>query len=63
MAKSLNVRALRKKLNLSQRAFADQLQVDQSTLHRWETGAQTPRGPAQILLKMIAEQQAATPTG
>lgn len=37
-------RAIRKKAGLSLRAIAEALEVDTSTVQRWERGITTPRG-------------------
>lgn len=46
---------IRKKLNLSQLAFANLLGVSVRTLQDWEQGRRNPKGPAKSLLR-IAEQ-------
>lgn len=50
----INVLALRRKLKLTQAALAEKVGVEQSTIHRWEKGERTPRGPALAILKQIA---------
>ena len=46
---------IRRRLNLSQDAFAGLLGVSVRTLQEWEQGRRQPRGPAQALLR-IADQ-------
>lgn len=52
------IKALRKKLGLRQHQFCDLLGVTQGTVSRWETGVETPRGPAAIMLVKLAEDAA-----
>ena len=57
---------LRRRLGLSQQAFADELGVRQQTVSEWETGRYQPRGASARLLGMLAEAPAAydaTPPG
>lgn len=51
----LDIKAIRGKLNKSQREFALMIGVSTSTLQNWEQGRRTPRGPARALLK-VAEK-------
>lgn len=46
---------IRKKLKLSQSAFAGLMGVSARTIQDWEQGRRTPQGPAKSLLR-IAEQ-------
>jgi putative transcriptional regulator len=46
---------IRKRLNLSQAAFAGLMGVSLRTVQDWEQGRRTPSGPAKSLLR-IAEQ-------
>lgn len=48
-------RTIRKKLNLSQSAFASLMGVSPRTIQDWEQGRRTPQGPSKSLLR-IAEQ-------
>jgi DNA-binding transcriptional regulator YiaG len=50
------VRALRKALELSQQAFAEELGVRQQTVSEWETGQYAPRGASVRLLELVAER-------
>ncbi len=52
----VDVRAVRERLNLSQREFAGAFGVSVATLRNWEQGRRYPRGPARVLL-MIIEQE------
>lgn len=47
------LKALRRKLNLSQAALAAKIGVDQSTVHRWEAGTRKIGGPASRLLSQL----------
>ncbi|MDP6038412.1 MAG: NadS family protein [Candidatus Latescibacteria bacterium] len=51
----LDIKAIRGKLNKSQREFALMIGVSTSTLQNWEQGRRTPRGPARALLR-VAEK-------
>lgn len=56
MEQEINVKALRERLNATQRQIADAVDVDQSTVSDWETGRSRPRGPAKkLLLSLKAE--------
>jgi putative transcriptional regulator len=48
------IRALRIRLGLSQRAFADVLNVSDKTVKAWEQGVNAPSGPASRLLEIVA---------
>ena len=48
-------KTIRKKLNLSQSAFASLMGVSPRTIQDWEQGRRMPQGPAKSLLR-IAEQ-------
>jgi putative transcriptional regulator len=52
--KPMDIREVRKKLNLSQSEFALMIGVSLSTLQNWEQGRRRPEGPAQALLKVAA---------
>jgi len=49
------VATIRKRLNVSQHAFAGLLGVSVRTIQEWEQGRREPSGPAQALLR-IADQ-------
>ncbi len=50
------VRRLRKRLALSQRAFARELGVRQQTVSDWETGVYRPQGASARVLSLVAER-------
>lgn len=47
----IEVLALRLRLNMSQRAFAQKLGISSRTYQDWEQGRRRPSGPARILLE------------
>lgn len=47
------VKALRKRLRLSQAVLASVLNTSASTVRKWEVGDKRPSGPSQRLLKII----------
>lgn len=49
----LDVRAIRQRLNMSQKQFAMQFGFSLSTLQNWEQGYRQPEGPARVLLTLI----------
>lgn len=49
------VQSLRRRLGLSQAAFAEEMGVRQQTVSEWETGRYQPRGASVRLLGMLAE--------
>lgn len=51
----IDVAALRTDLNLTQDQFARMFGINIRTLRNWEQGRRLPRGPARILLQMIAK--------
>lgn len=60
MEQSIDVRAIRAHLSLTQSQLAELVGVDQSTVSNWENG-QDPRGPARLLLaRLISERSPAT---
>ncbi len=54
MEQSIDVRAIRAKLGLTQAQLGDAVGVDQSTVSNWENGM-APRGPARKLLESMAD--------
>lgn len=52
----VDIRALREKLGMSQSQFANVFRVGLPTLRNWEQGRRAPRGPAQVLLRLIASE-------
>jgi len=55
----VDVRAMRRKLGLSQSAFAAKFGFQPATLRNWEQGRTRPDGPARVLLAVIARHPAA----
>ena len=51
---SIDIRATRKRLGLSQAAFAARFGFQPATLRNWEQGRARPDGPARVLLAVIA---------
>lgn len=61
MKNSIDVRAIRKDLDLTQVELAHEMGVDQSTVSNWEQGHTSLRGPAlRILLQLVAAKKAKT---
>jgi putative transcriptional regulator len=50
----LDIKAIRKRLNKSQRAFALMIGISVSTLQNWEQNRRKPEGPAKALLKIAS---------
>jgi DNA-binding transcriptional regulator YiaG len=48
-----DVRAIRRRLNLSQAAFAERFHLSQRTIQQWEQHRAMPDMPARVLLKAI----------
>jgi putative transcriptional regulator len=53
-AAPLEVRDLRRRVQLTQQEFAAKLGVPVETIRNWEQGKRMPRGPARALLTVIA---------
>ena len=51
---TIDVRATRKRLGLSQAEFAARFGFQPATLRNWEQGRTRPDGPARVLLAVIA---------
>lgn len=51
----VDVRAIRRKLKLSQTQFAVKFGFARATLRNWEQGRTKPDGPARVLLAVIAK--------
>src|SRR6266702_1838176 len=51
---TINVRAVRRRLGLSQSEFAAKFGFQPATLKNWEQGRTRPDGPARVLLAVIA---------
>ena len=52
---SVDIKAVRKRLQRSQSEFALMIGVSVATLQNWEQGRRRPEGPARALLKVAAE--------
>ena len=50
---SIDVRAIRQRMNMSQREFAMRFGFSLATLRHWEQGQRMPEGPARVLLTVI----------
>ncbi len=53
---TVDVRAARKTLGLSQDRFAEVFRISPSTLRKWEQGTRRPHGPARVLLRVIEKE-------
>ena len=51
---AIDVRKLRRSLQMSQPEFAQRFGVNLGTLRQWEQGRRLPEGPALVLLSVIA---------
>src|SRR5437879_2878635 len=51
---TIDVRAVRRRLGLSQSEFAARFGFQPATLRNWEQGRTRPDGPARVLLAVIA---------
>jgi putative transcriptional regulator len=51
-----DVRQIRERANMTQRDLAERLNVTRDTVASWEGGRSHPLGPAEILLRQIAEE-------
>ena len=51
----VNVKAIRKQVGMTQTEFAASCGISLSTLRHWERGDRTPRGPALVLLRVVAK--------
>lgn len=52
---SEDIREIRNKLNMSQRIFAELMGISVKTVEAWESGRNTPSGPAQRMLGLFKE--------
>jgi putative transcriptional regulator len=53
---TVDVRALRQRLKLSQNAFARAFGLPKRTIQDWEQGRRRPEGAARVLLKVIEHE-------
>lgn len=52
----VDVAAVRAQMDMSQAEFAEAFGVSVATVRNWEQGRRTPRGPARVLLNVIAHE-------
>ena len=52
----IDVRSIRKKLNMTQIAFAKAFGLSLSALRHWEQKRRTPEGPTRAYLKVISKE-------
>ncbi len=52
----VDVKAVRNKVNMSQAEFASAFGISLGTLRHWERGDRKPRGPALVLLNVVAKE-------
>lgn len=58
-SRSVNATAIRKRLRMSQAAFAALFGLSVRTIQEWEQGRRQPEGPARALLRVIEREPAA----
>jgi transcriptional regulator with XRE-family HTH domain len=58
---SIDVKALRERLGLSQAQFADRIGVKQATVSRWESGQPVPKPTMKLLAQMAISLDRAGP--
>ena len=54
--RTIDVKAIREQVGMTQTAFAAAFGVSLSTLRHWERGDRTPKGPARVLLHVAARE-------
>jgi putative transcriptional regulator len=52
----VDVKRMRKRLNVSQSQFSLMIGVSKSTLQNWEQGRREPEGPAKALLRVVEKR-------
>ena len=52
----LDVKAVREHVGMTQAEFAAAFGISLGTLRHWERGDRTPRGPARVLLNVVAKE-------
>jgi len=52
----VDIRRIRRRLRLTQSAFARRFGFELSSVRNWEQGRRTPEGPARILLRIIERE-------
>jgi putative transcriptional regulator len=55
----IDVKAVRQKVGMTQVEFANTFGISLGTLRHWERGDRIPRGPARVLLHVVAKEPAA----
>lgn len=55
-SKSIDVKAIRQKVNMTPMQFATSLGISLETLRHWERGDRMPRGPALVLLNLVSKE-------
>jgi putative transcriptional regulator len=53
---TVDVKAIRKRLGLTQAAFAQRYGFELSSIRNWEQGRRQPEGPARLLLLVIDKE-------
>ncbi|MFO1433360.1 MAG: helix-turn-helix domain-containing protein [Candidatus Competibacteraceae bacterium] len=53
---SIDVKAVRKQVGMTQEQFAASFGISLGTLRHWERGDRIPRGPALVLLRVVAKE-------
>jgi putative transcriptional regulator len=53
---TVDVRAVRERLEMSQERFAETFMVSVGTVRNWEQGRRIPEGPARVLLNVIQRE-------
>jgi putative transcriptional regulator len=51
--RNIDVRALRKRMGMTQKQFCRRFGFELATLRHWERGDRKPRGPALVLLNVV----------
>ena len=57
--RTIDVKAIREQIGMTQTAFAAAFGISLSTLRHWERGDRTPKGPARVLLHVVARESQA----
>ena len=57
--RNIDVRALRKRMGMTQRQFCRRFGFEMATLRHWERGDRKPRGPALVLLNVVRQNPGA----
>ena len=53
---TVDIKAIRKRLGLTQAAFAQRYGFELNSIQNWEQGRRQPAGPARLLLLVIAKE-------